>query len=347
MKTKKIKFLTLKSNQTIVQAIRKIDLHKEKTIFILDKLNDKFLGTITDGDIRRALIKGKSINNKVNEIYNKKYLSFNEKYEEIDAITAMKRKGIKIAPILNKSKKIIDVINIHENFIPTFKNLFVVMAGGKGKRLLPYTQNLPKPLVSVANKPILEHILLNARVENFKNILVSINYLGNKIKNYFKDGRALDLNINYLTEKTPLGTCGSLSLLKNKIKDDFVVCNGDLITNIKFSELLKTHIKNKADVTVAIKSHQIQNPYGVVKIKDKQIVDIIEKPFTDSFINVGAYVFKPTILKYLKKGKKIDMTDFLLLLKNKNKKIYACPLYEQWFDIGQPSDLEEIRVLKK
>ena len=342
----KLKALIIKENLTMLDAIKKINLSKVKTVFVVDKKN-KFLGTISDGDIRRALIRGQNLKIKLKIILKKNYVSFKKNSKHAKALEIMRKKDIKIAPILDKHKKIISYKYVNYLNIINIKKKIIIMAGGKGSRLMPFTKSTPKPMVLIDNKPILEHLILNAKSQGFKDVVISINHLGDKIRNYFKSGKNFGLNISYLTEKNPLGTCGSLSLLKSKIKESFIVCNGDIITNINFSELLKSHKKSKADVTIAIKSHEIQNPYGVVKIKNRKFVDIVEKPFTTSFINVGAYVFNPKILKYLKKNKKIDMTEFLLLLKKKRKNIYACPLYEQWFDIGRPKDLQKVRELKK
>ncbi len=341
-----LKSLILNDSKSIYDAVKKINSSKIKTIFVINEKN-KFVGTISDGDIRRALIKKLNLKTKLKKILTKKNIILLENSNNKKVFEVMRKKEIQIAPILNNKKEIIDYKILNEKKFTEINNHLIIMAGGKGKRLMPFTKNIPKPMLLIENKPILEHIINNAKVEGIKNILISVNHLGNIIKKYFRDGKKHHLKISYISEKHPLGTCGSLSLLKKNIKEDFIVCNGDIITNIKFSELLNFHKKTNADVTVAIKSHEIQNPYGVVKIKNKELVDIVEKPFITSFINVGAYILKPSVLKYLKKNKRTDMTDFLLLLKKKKKKIFACPLYEQWFDIGEPKDLKKIRNLKK
>ena len=341
-----LKSLILKNTKSIFDAVKKINSSKIKTIFVVNE-KQKFLGTVSDGDIRRALIRKINLKTEIKKILTKKNVTLNSHYDPEQAFELMKKKQIEVAPILNDKKEIIDYITAKDKKYSKINNYLIIMAGGKGKRLMPLTKKIPKPMLLIENKPILQHLINNAKSEGIKNILISINHLGNVIKKYFKDGSKMNLNIEYINEKFPLGTCGSISLCKNKIRNDFIVCNGDIITNIKFSELLNFHKKTNADVTVAIKSYEIQNPYGVVKIKNKKLIDIVEKPFTTSFINVGAYVFKPNITKFLKKNKKIDMTDFLLLLKKKKKKIFACPLYEQWFDIGRPKDLKYIQNLKK
>lgn len=343
MKINKINFikkncLTLSKKSKLFDAIQKIDKLITKTIVIKDKKN-RFLGTITDGDIRRLLIKGYSLETKIINILKKKYITSSNQSSDKEIYNIMKKHSINCVPILDKKNAIQDIRYLYQFHNKTFKNFFIIMAGGKGTRLMPLTKKIPKPMIKIQEKPILEHIILNAKNEGFENIILSINYLGKLIKKYFRNGKKFGVNISYLTESKPLGTCGSLSLIKKKLVNPIIVCNGDLISNIKFSELMDFHNRNKADITVVTKPYETINPFGVVKLNNNRIVDIEEKPSIKSNIIVGTYVLNSNILKFLKKNKKIDMTDFLKNLSKKNKKILTFPLYESWADIGNPKDL--------
>ncbi len=347
MKINKINFikkncLTLSKKSSLFDAIRKIDKLNSKTVVIKDK-KDKFLGTITDGDIRRLLIKGYSLETKIINILKKKYITSSDQSSDKEIYDIMKKHTINCVPILDKKKVVQDIRYLSQFHNKAFKNLFIIMAGGKGTRLLPLTKKIPKPMIKIQEKPVLEHIILNAKKEGFENIVLSINYLGKLIKKYFQNGKKFGVNISYLTESKPLGTCGSLSLIRKKLVKPIIVCNGDLISNIKFSELLNFHNRNKADITVVTKPYETKNPFGVVKLNNNRIVDIEEKPSIKSNIIVGTYVLSNKLLKFLRKNKKIDMTDFLKNLSKKNKKILTFPLYESWTDIGNLKDLINAR----
>ena len=340
MKQISLRSLIISGEMTMMGALKKLNKSPVKTIFITGKKN-LFLGTLTDGDIRRNLIKGSKIKTKLKFIVKQKYLSFGPGVSNVKAFKIMRKRAIKIAPILDKQKKLINFLILDKNY-NNIKNKMIIMAGGKGKRLLPLTKKVPKPMLRLNNKPILEHIIMNAKREGFSRIILSINHLGNVIKKYLKQKKSFGISITYINEKKPLGTCGSLSLLK-KPKEPIVVCNGDIISEIRFSDLLNYHYENRADVTMVVKPHEIQNPFGVVKVNNNNIVEIEEKPFIKSNVNVGAYVLSNKILKYLKKNQRIDMTDFISTLIKKNKKIVAYPIYESWKDIGYPIDLKNIQ----
>ena len=219
------------------------------------------------------------------------------------------------------------------------------MSGGKGQRLQPLTNNTPKPLLKVNRKPIIEHIINQAKENGFVNFVLSINYLGYKIKEYFKDGSKLGVNITYIEEKKPLGTAGSITILKKKIDKPVIVVNGDIFTKLNFSNFMSFHIDAHSKVTVGVKLNEYKNPYGVVNInKDGDIKKIVEKPSNIVFVNAGIYILDQSVIKKLK-IKHLDMTDLLQDLINKKIKINAFPIHEEWSDIGSKQDLLSLRKL--
>ena len=331
----------LLENSTIRKVIKNLEKSALQIVLVIDKKKN-LVGTITDGDIRRGLLNGLNINSSIKKLINKKPLIGSNSMSANTLNQIMQTNKINQLPIIDKSKKIVglyfwDAIK----YSITQKSQVIIMAGGKGKRMMPHTKTCPKPLLPVGGKPILEHILLKARSEGFNNFIISINYLGEMIEDYFGNGSKWGVKIKYLKENMPLGTIGALSLIKNQPNFPFIVCNGDIISDIKYTELLDFHIKNKAFGTVAVKPYEIKNPYGVVKIDGNQIVDIEEKPIVKSHVNTGVYVFSPKIINEIKKNKYLDMNILIQKLLGKMKKIIAYPAYEPWLDIGKPKDLKK------
>jgi dTDP-glucose pyrophosphorylase len=331
----------LLENSTIRKVIKNLEKSALQIVLVIDKKKN-LVGTITDGDIRRGLLNGLNISSPIKKLINKKPLIGSSTMSTNTMNQIMQTNKINQLPIVDKSKKIVglyfwDAIK----YSITQKSQVIIMAGGKGKRMMPHTKTCPKPLLPVGGKPILEHILLKARSEGFNNFIISINYLGEMIEDYFGNGSKWGVKIKYLKENMPLGTIGALSLIKNQPNFPFIVCNGDIISDIKYTELLDFHIKNKAFGTVAVKPYEIKNPYGVVKIDGNQIVDIEEKPIVKSHVNTGVYVFSPKIINEIKKNKYLDMNILIQKLLGKMKKIIAYPAYEPWLDIGKPKDLKK------
>jgi NDP-sugar pyrophosphorylase family protein len=215
----------------------------------------------------------------------------------------------------------------------------VIMAGGKGTRLRPYTENCPKPLLQVAGKPMLEHIIERAKQEGFTRFVLSINYLGHMIESYFGDGAELGVEIEYLKEDSPLGTAGALALLNPLPDAPFVVTNGDVITDIRYGELLDFHIRHASAATMAVRVHEWRHPFGVVQMHGVEIVGFEEKPISRSHINAGVYVLEPTALNELAIDAHCDMPTLFERLQANSKRTVAYPMHEPWLDVGHPDDL--------
>jgi len=215
----------------------------------------------------------------------------------------------------------------------------VIMAGGIGTRLRPLTDNCPKPMLLVAGKPMLEHIINRAKLEGFSRFIISINYLGHIIESYFGDGKSLDVSIEYLREESPLGTAGALSLFKVKPALPIVVTNGDVITDIRYGELLDFHLRHLASATMAVRVHEWQHPFGVVQTQGFEIVGFEEKPIARSHINAGVYALNPDALDLLSKNMHCDMPILFERLKAQSLRTVAYPMHEPWLDVGRQDDL--------
>jgi NDP-sugar pyrophosphorylase family protein len=222
---------------------------------------------------------------------------------------------------------------------PSRPNLMVIMAGGKGTRLRPHTENCPKPLLEVAGKPMLEHIIDRAKMEGFNHFVLAIHYLGHMIESHFGHGEALGVQIDYLREESPLGTAGALSLLNPLPDAPFVVTNGDVITDIRYGELLDFHTRHAAVATMAVRVHEWQHPFGVVKMQGVEIVGFEEKPIVRSHINAGVYAIEPSALSVLLPDEHCDMPSLFERLMAKSLRSVAYPMHEPWLDVGRPADL--------
>ncbi len=220
------------------------------------------------------------------------------------------------------------------------------MAGGFGKRLLPFTKKVPKPLLKIGNKPVLEHIINKAKNEGFENFIISVHYLSKKIIEYFKDGKRFGVKISYIIEKAPLGTAGALKFLKKKTSLPIIVCNGDILSDISFSNLLDYHTQKKkiTDMTVVIRSLVSKNPYGIIRLNNDKILGFEEKKDIVMNINAGIYIINHELLNDFN-AKKIDMSDYISLLIRNKKKIYGYKLNDNWIDIGTKENLKISRKL--
>ncbi len=327
----------LKENNTIKDSIIRINNSDIQIVFVVNK-KKQLVGTVTDGDIRRAILKKKNINTPLNKIMYLKYFFVNENIKQAYISDQMKRRGIHYIPVLNKKKIIQKIFSdrvslLKKNKIKQ-KYPVILLSGGKGLRMKSLTKKIPKPLLSFKKTPILEHIIQNLKKNNFLNIYLSVHYLKEKIIEYFGNGKKFGVSISYLIEKKPLGTGGCINLLPKKNNNPIVVMNSDVICDLNIDNLINYHKKNKAYATMAVKVLEKSNPYGVVKTTGINIDGFEEKPLERSYINAGIYIFSPKIKQFLKKNERIDIPEIFRYLKIKRKKIIIFPIIENWIDLG-------------
>ena len=330
----------VKINTPIKIAIERLNKVGIKIALVLDE-NFRLLGTISDGDFRRGMLSGLTLEDTVEKIMNKNPRTVNEGTSRLEILKLMNDTKILQIPIVDRNNFVIglhlwDDISVQAKY----SNIMVIMAGGKGSRLHPQTENRPKPMLLVAGIPILEHIIKRARSQGFNHFIIAINYLGHIIEDYFKDGHKFDVKIEYLHEDVPLGTAGALSLLSHKPDKAFIVTNGDVITDINYSDFLEYHTAQNAVATVAVHTHEFQIPYGVVQINGLEVESYEEKPIVSRLINAGVYALEPDVLDYIKEPRYRDMPEILEISRDLKKKVIVYPLYESWIDIGRPIDLE-------
>jgi len=333
MKIKNFNEYIINSDEIIRKSVIKLGKLKKKFCIVVDK-NKKYVGTLTDGDIRRGLLLNLTLKNKVKEVCNKKSHFINKKIQENMIKKIFDIKKISFLPVINLSKKVIGIHHFSgDDYLNNIENEMLIMAGGIGKRLRPFTNKTPKPLLLVNGKPIIERIILTAKKQGIKNFVISINYLGNKIKSYLKDGKKFDVNIKYIQEDKPLGTAGSLYYFK-KSKLPFIVSNADVISNINYREMLEYHQKLNSFITIGAISNFEKNHYGNIIFKNNRVKKIEEKIEKKSFINSGIYVLSPHIRKFFKSKKFFHMTDFIELAISEKKKVHVFPIHENWYDYG-------------
>ena len=328
------KLALLTQDSSIFDAIKNLEKTAVQIVLVINSKKN-FVGTLTDGDIRVNILRGIKLNTFLKKIMNKNPITVKKKISEEEALEIMKKKSINHLPIIKKNKVVgLYHVNLKKNYLK-LKNIFVIMAGGKGKRLLPLTKHTPKPLLIYKKKHLIEHILQKIKDAGLFKVYISVNYLKDKIIKKLKNGSTYNLSINYIKEKYILGTAGSLSYLQNKTKEPILVSNCDVITDMSYLKLLDFHKKKKSDLTVVIKEHQSINPFGQIKIKDSKILNIIEKPISMSFINAGIYVINPQIIKYIKKNQQLDMNGLIVKLLTLKKKIVPYPITDKWSDVSE------------
>ncbi len=331
----------LNINSSIKEALNIIDKGAIRVAIVVDE-QDKFLGLIADGDIRRALLKGYTLENSIENIYCSTPVTAKSSDSKDKIIQKAIKNQVYQIPILDEENYLVDIVNLSSLLsISTKRNRVILMAGGLGTRLRPLTEDTPKPMLKVGNKPILETIIKNFASHGFVNITISLNYKGDIIKDYFKDGSDFGVNIDYIEENTRLGTAGALSLLKEKPNEPFFVMNADLLTDVNFSHLLDFHSYANANATMCVREYDYQIPYGVVETNEDNITSIVEKPIKKFFVNAGIYILSPNIFEFIPSNEFFDMPTLFNILIEKERKILSFPIHEYWLDIGRMSDFEQ------
>lgn len=331
---------TLPTDATIGQAIRNLDQVAVKIALVVNA-NGVLQGTISDGDIRRGLLKGLDLDSPIASILHRDALVVPPELGRDLVRQLMVANKIQQIPIVDAEHQVIGLHLWDEiTCLSSRPNLMVIMAGGMGKRLRPHTDNCPKPMLAVAGRPILEHIIERAKQEGFTRFLIATQYLRHVIEDHLGCGHQLGVEIDYLREDSPLGTAGALGLLSPIPDQPFVVTNGDVISDIRYGELLDFHVRHEAAASMAVKIHEWQHPYGVVQMQGVEIVGFEEKPIARSYVNSGVYALEPEALNVLGANDYCDMPTLFERLRAQNFRTIAYPMHEPWLDVGRPSDLE-------
>ena len=336
----------LPAGSNLKEAIRNID-QSGLQIALLVSPERILIGTVTDGDIRRGLLQGLDINSTKAEIVsNREPVVAPSGLPRDVVLQIMKVNSIQQLPIVDDSRHVVGLHILNDLFFsPKRLNTMVVMAGGKGTRLQPLTKNYPKPLLPVAGKPMLEHILERAKTEGIDQFVFVLQYLGHMIEEYFGDGNHWGVQIDYLHEEQPLGTAGGLSLFQKRPELPFIVTNGDILTDIRYGDIIDFHVMHGATATMAVRLHEWQNPFGVVSLKGIDIIGFEEKPVIRSCVNAGIYVLDPNAIDELEAKAHCDMPTLFDRLQRQGQRTIAYPTHELWLDVGRNEEFQEAQSI--
>lgn len=334
----------LLSGSSLQQAIACLN-ESSFQIVLLTSSDGVLQGTLTDGDIRRGLLRGLSLDSKIESLVNLDPLVAPPQLGREAVLQLMQANRIHQLPIVDERRHVVGLHLLDELMVPKNRdNLMVVMAGGQGTRLRPHTENCPKPLLPVGGKPMLEHIIERARGEGFNRFVFAIHYLGHMIEEYFGDGGRWQVSIEYLREESPLGTAGAIGMISPLPELPFLVSNGDVLTDIRYGELLDFHCRHAAMATMAVRMHEWQHPFGVVRTRGVDIVGFEEKPIARSHINAGVYVLEPSALSRLRQDEHCDMPTLFARLQEQSERTIVYPMHEPWLDVGRDDDLKRARA---
>lgn len=346
--------LCLTPDQPIREGIRRMNQSRLGIILVVNGQRE-LVGTITDGDVRRAALANTPLDAPIDSMLQQKRgttyakpISAKVGQPSKAYLKLLKQHSILHLPLVDEKKRVVGLAKM-EDFIGQSELPVhaLLMAGGAGTRLHPLTAETPKPMLPVGDKPLMEIIIRRLSQSGIRNVKISTHHEREKISNHFKDGRDFDVDVSYIDEDRPLGTAGSLGLIKDT-SQTLLVMNGDILTDIDFRSMLAYHREHNADMTVAVRQYDIKVPYGVVTCEDHSVTGIQEKPIFNFFVNAGIYLIEPTVLSSLPKaGQKLEMTDFLNRLVKEKRRVVSFPVLEQWLDIGQPADYQTAQSMAK
>jgi len=337
-----IKSLLVGPEILVIDAIKTLEANEIKILLVVDT-DQHLLGTITDGDIRRGLLKGIALQDSVSKIMHQNPTFALQSEPKRKKIQLMKDKVISHLPILDENRVVITLMTDKEMNEYSYQDIDVVlMVGGLGTRLGELTTEVPKPMLKVNGKPILEIIINNFKTFGFNKFHFAVNYKSQVIEDYFGDGSHHDIKVNYLREKERMGTAGALTLLPKNIKNPILVMNGDVLTKVNFAHLFETHCKQKSVATMCVRQYDFQVPFGVVKTDQEKIVEIQEKPKHSFFVNTGIYCLSAEALAHIPENSFYDMTTlFNKLIKEQQQNVNVFPIHEYWLDVGRPDDFDQ------
>jgi dTDP-glucose pyrophosphorylase len=323
----------------LLAAIERMDAVRKKLLVVVDG-DRRLLGTVSDGDIRRGLMRRLSMEDAVSAVMNTTPVALRLDGSEAEARVRLADRGVSLAPVLDRSDR---VVGLYPDAVPAGTrrdNLVVIMAGGRGVRLAPLTQTCPKPMLKVAGRPLLETIIERLQAQGFHRFRLAVNYLAEIIEDHFGDGSGMGVEIRYLREDHPRGTAGALSLVADPITQPMLVMNGDVLTRMAFGDLVDFHVENRAVATLCVREHAFQAPHGVAEVDGVRMTALREKPTFRWLANAGVYCLDGSVLSRVPAEGPYDMPELLASLAAEGAMVGAYPIHEYWLDIGRPPDFE-------
>ncbi len=326
---------------SIREALEAITKNGRQAVVVIER-DGRLAGLVTDGDLRRAILRGLSLNEPIAQAMNRGPTVAPATADRGEALALMRARGIRHLPLVDGSSRVVDVLFL-EDLLDTGRlpNHAVLMAGGDGKRLRPLTEAVPKPLLRVGGKPLLEVLVERLRAAGVRSFHITVRHKSEMIEEHFGDGSRHDVRIHYIREGEPLGTVGALTLLDEPLRDPFFLVNGDILTKCDFRGLLAFHERCGADLTVGTVRHEIDLQYGVVEVEGERLTTLSEKPRLDLRINGGIYVIDPSVLARIPRHRVFDATDLIRLLLEQERYVAAFPIRDYWLDVGRLDDFHK------
>ena len=329
------------STSTIKFVLEVLNSSTFQVALVVDA-DTRLLGMITDGDIRRGLLRGIRIGNPAIDVMNRDFCYGTSDDSDDRLLDLMKMHGIKNVPVLDHAGRVLRLVKEHDSMATnSLANAVVIMAGGRGKRLMPLTEDCPKPMLKVNGKPMLEILIEQCKKSGLKNFYLSVNYLKEQIIDYFGDGSRWGVKIDYLIEDKPLGTAGSLSLIGNRETNSVLVMNGDVLTRLNPADLIHYHESQNCMATLCVREYESTVPFGVIEVSGNCLSGIKEKPTFQYLVNAGVYVLKPESLSFIPDNQFYDMPDLIQDLQKLQHQVAVCPIHEYWIDVGRPETLQQ------
>lgn len=329
--------LFVSDEASLRDAIAALERNHQGVIIVADAQR-KAAGLLTDGDVRRLVLRNISLDEPARDHVNANFLFWPVDAPREAAFAVLRQRHIRHLPVLDAGGQVMDIILLDQVSFQRFDNEVVIMAGGLGTRLRPYTEDCPKPMLEVGGKPMLEHILENLVSQGFSRFWICLNYLGDVISNHFGDGKRWGAEIRYVREERRLGTAGALALLDPPPRKPFVLVNGDVLTRVNYRHLLEFHETRRARATMSVRPYEVQLPYAVVDVQGHLVAGMAEKPVKSFLVNAGIYCLDPELLSLLERGEPLDMPDLLDRARQAGHPVVAFPVHEDWMDVGRPDD---------
>ncbi|MBI4354223.1 MAG: nucleotidyltransferase family protein [Candidatus Omnitrophica bacterium] len=339
--------LCVSQDQALYPAVVQMDANRLGIVLVVDGQR-RLIGTITDGDIRRALLTKLALEQPIRSLLARKAgtpyatpITARMGQESGAYLALLKRHGILHLPLLDEADRVVGVVTMEE-FLPNqpLSLRAVVMAGGMGSRLSPLTEEIPKPMLPVGDRPLLELIIEQLRDAGVRHVKLSTHHKPEKIEAHFRDGKQFGVELSYVTEDRPLGTAGALGL-QEPPDTTTLVMNGDILTQVDFRAMLAYHREHEADFTVCVRHYELKVPYGLVRCEGFRVTGLSEKPLVSSFVNAGTYLLEPDVYQFIPKGERMDMTELIQQLIKSGRTVVSFPIREHWLDIGQLDDYAE------
>jgi dTDP-glucose pyrophosphorylase len=330
--------LRVAPSASVREALETITKNSRQAVMVVDA-DGRLVGLVTDGDIRRGLLRGVAVDGRVADLMNRQPVTTPAGTARADALSLLQQRSLRHLPVVDAAGRLVDVMLFEDLLRPVpIPNAAVVMAGGDGRRMRALSDEVPKPLLRVGGKPLLEILIERLGAAGISQFFVTVRYKSEMIEAHFGDGSRLGVRIRYVRENAPLGTAGALTQLPEPLTVPFFLVNGDILTRCDFLGMLDFHRRCRADLTVGAVPHTVEVPYGVLRVDGEQLTAIEEKPRLDFLINAGVYVVEPTVVPRIPRERAFDATELVPLLKRSGGTVVAFPIREYWLDVGRDGD---------